>query len=33
MANEKLNIKYEAQKIKPGLTDKLKTIKKAVNSE
>jgi hypothetical protein len=33
MAIEKRNINCKAQKIKPGPINKLKTIKKAMNSE
>jgi hypothetical protein len=33
MAIEKLNIKYKAQKIKPGPIHKFKTIRKAMNSD
>jgi len=33
MAIEKLSVNYKAQKIKPGPINKLKTIKKAMNSD
>jgi hypothetical protein len=33
MIIEKLNINYKAQKIKPGPINKLKTIKRTMNSD